>query len=1387
MNQKFLKNMNSNIKWVSLAIAGLVALPGISEENKTTNPNSNGKSPAGHLKVAATCQPASAQTDLDINNVRTKILNGGDMWWDLANQKYEIPKGSNLHSLFAGALWIGGLDEGGQLKLAGMTYRQTGSDFFPGPLDLATNTITNEECSKYDKHWKIHREEVQRFLDTYGSGDPVPGSILTWPGNGNSNQTQFLAPFNDVNGDGVYDPSGSGDYPNYDLTGTASCNSCNDGLGAIDPDYKDILFGDQSLWWVFNDVGNIHSESGAQAIGLEIQAQAFAFSTNDEINNMTFYKYKIINRSTYSLNNTYFGQWVDADVGNAFDDYVGCDVERGFGYAFNGDAYDESTADQNGYGFNPPAIGVDFFQGPLADKQDGIDNDRDCEVDESCEQIIMSKFVYYNNDNTIRGNPATGTHFYNYLKGIWKDGSKIVYGANGHSSGGGSVECDFMFPGDSDHEYEFGTGGTCASPGGLQPDWDEKGAGFDPADRRFLQSAGPFTLQPGAVNYITTGVVWTRAASGDNYSALPSLRTIDDKAQALFDNCFKVPNGPDAPDVSIREMDNELILSWTNKQSSNNFLEKYEELDPTIQNLHYEWIDNGTLRDTDIVTDKEYRFQGYIVYQLKDASVTITDIADENKARVAFVCDKRDAVTKLINYNFDGELESSVPVLGVDGPNKGIVHSITIKDDLFAAGNTKLVNHKKYYYTVIAYGYNEFKKYKQDQVVDPLRPLDPDKDGQKKPFFPGRRNIKTYSGTPQNPLANNYGQIVQAKYGDSPRLRRVEGKGNGGNFLDFTSATVREIMESGSHRSLHPVYEKTGGPVSIKVYDPVAVPYGDFTFKLLVGDTNKAGLDSARWVLINQTTGEAVFSETTISDPNEQLIPQWGLAVSTQQALPPGPTGDFETNGFVGDTMLVESIELDWLTGVPDVDGFTPQINWIRSGTTYDQSAQANNDFYYPDVNPPGGFDENQVYEKVILKTVRVRPEFEFELAGGTWAPYRLCAYKMENPIPGGSVVNTGPAWNSAHPLGSTILPPVVMRENIGFNESDNLKIAGNRMKDLQSVDVVFTSDITKWSRAMVLEAQDDSLLAYGKVRKLDPRSGASVGKDGKPDGTGYGMGWFPGYAYSLETGERLNIMYAEDSYYPKENGRDMIWNPTENMVDENFNPRVGGTHYVYVMLSLYDECARYNQLLTSKVDSNKVRVFKEAGWVTIPLVKKSEFRVQPGELFTPPGEVVVKLRVSRPYELYNTSPEPENRNVPMYSFNTGDLYAIKNSRAAAKGVLDIINVVPNPYYAYSAYEATNLDNLVKITNLPSRCLISIYSVNGNLIRQFDRDIGADVSLGASTDKINLETAQEWDLKNEAGTPVSSGVYLIHIKVDGIGERVVKWFGVMRPIDLDSY
>ena len=121
--------MNNKIKQIVILSLSLLTIVTVAKEN--VNP---GASTVVNTKVAAGCSPSNSKTDLDVNNVRATIMGGGDMWWDLADAQYEIPKGGNKNSLFAGALWIGGVDAGGQLKVAGMTYRQSGNDFWPGPF-----------------------------------------------------------------------------------------------------------------------------------------------------------------------------------------------------------------------------------------------------------------------------------------------------------------------------------------------------------------------------------------------------------------------------------------------------------------------------------------------------------------------------------------------------------------------------------------------------------------------------------------------------------------------------------------------------------------------------------------------------------------------------------------------------------------------------------------------------------------------------------------------------------------------------------------------------------------------------------------------------------------------------------------------------------------------------------------------------------------------------------------------------------------------------------------------------------------------------------------------------------------------------------------------------
>ncbi|MDC3260063.1 T9SS type A sorting domain-containing protein, partial [bacterium] len=132
------------------------------------------------------------------------------------------------------------------------------------------------------------------------------------------------------------------------------------------------------------------------------------------------------------------------------------------------------------------------------------------------------------------------------------------------------------------------------------------------------------------------------------------------------------------------------------------------------------------------------------------------------------------------------------------------------------------------------------------------------------------------------------------------------------------------------------------------------------------------------------------------------------------------------------------------------------------------------------------------------------------------------------------------------------------------------------------------------------------------------------------------------------------------------------------------------------------------------------------------------------------------------------------NEGLPLYNFSTLGLESLVNQDSVAGSQLGNIRIVPNPYYAYSSYETDRLDNRVKVINLPKTCTISIYSVNGTLIRQFSKD-------------DPTQTWIDWDLKNHAFVPIASGVYIVHIEAPEIGEIVLKWFGALRPTDLDSF
>ena len=1316
----------------------------------------------------AGCAAAVALATLELNNVRTRIEGtGGSMWQDRPGTMadYEIPKRLNkddpkFTSIFAGALWMGGLDVNGQLKIAAVTFRGSGNDFWPGPLNTSTAEVDATTCAKYDRFYGVSLAMVKEFNAWYQAGvndalngtntqseDPfigytIPKEILDWPAHGDVSlgQDWHLAPFYDNNGDDFYDPT-AGDYPKYDLIGDIDCRVTRDVR----------LFGDTTIWFVFNDKGNTHSESQGPSIGMEIRGQAFAFATNDEVNNMTFYNYEMINRSTFTLTETYFGQWVDSDLGgNANDDYVGCDAARGLGYCYNADNFDEDGAGLKGYGATPPAVGVDFFEGPYAD-DDGIDNPLTKIVQDALdsngipypglgigygdgvvdnERYGMRKFVYYSIGGGLHpgdGDPQSALDHYNYMRGRWRDGSQMVWGGDGHFGTGGTIPADILFPGDSDPLF-WSTEGITASPA----DWSEITEVNQKGDRRFLESAGPFTLEPGAVNDLTVGVVWARASSGDNWSSVQSLRVADDKAQALFDNCFKLADGPDAPDLAFQELNQELILYITNGKISNNYNESFYEKNPfiaipdTLDGVYYP-------NDDDKDTLKFYKFQGYQIYQVKNGLITVGELTDVSKARLVAQVDIKDEVKDLINYE---ETEFTVgggnPPVTLSVPNqmvgnaenKGIRHSFRVTNDLFASGDGKLVNHKTYYFMAIAYSHNEYKKY------DANAPL---AGGNLLPYLPSRkmsggRGIRSFSAIPHNPTPENGGTVAHSNYGDMPQITRVEGQGNGGNNLELTEESEAAIVANNFMD--FPVYKAGFGPIQVKVIDPLNVKAG--VYRVQFKDTVTTGnLGDAYWTLY-LPNGETVNSNQLLNVENEQLFLEQGLSITIKQVNDPGTDVELGS-GVIGASLAYEDATLRWLGGFSDREG-EDDGNWIRSGNSVFNDGTT--------VSPYNDYEDGNFQD----------PKQDFEgFLDGTWSPYRMVSY-----------------------VKSSAPPAAVMTDAVGLALFNGAAVKGSVLKETPSVDIVFTSDKSKWSRVMVLEARNDAVLAQGGAKHLELRKSNSVDQNGNDDGSGtQGLGWFPGYAINVETGQRLNMAFAEDSWLAGQNGRDMIWNPTSTEtagIDSEL--MMGGKHYVYVfrpittgspLFPTYDGCAAlYNEMI--QTDIKKMVAFKSCIWAGIPML-------EPGHSILE-TTAKVKLRVEKPYKSFATA-STANAGLPMYSFDMTGMEVETGVASAMDSALALINVVPNPYYAYSEYETDQLDKKVKITNLPEVCTISIYNVNGTLMKRFQ--------------KGDTKTSLDWDMTNQVDIPVASGVYLIHVLVPDVGERTLKWFGVIKPTDLNGF
>jgi hypothetical protein len=422
-----------------------------------------------------TCSNLIAQipfAELDNNNIRARVNGNSDLFWDPASQtgKFEAPKDSLTTAIFTGNIWMGGLAPDNQLHLAAETYASSSNhDFDAGPIANVYNSIYD---TLYNRVWKISKQEIDNHKLNYNQGSYVmPEVIFNWPAHGNINNGEAanLAPYEDFNNNDVYDPE-NGDYP--------------------------LIRGDVAIFSMFNDKRNSNGFSGGNQLEVEVHSMVYAYSQNGHIGNSIFVNYTIFNRSSRNYHDFYLGNWFDFDLGNFSDDYVGSNPEKNLFYCYNADNTDEDFNSLKGYGENPPSVGCVFLSTDL------------------------NAFAYYSQSiDPSTGEPTNSTHFYNYLRGNWKDGSTFREGGNGHTNGGGgATPTKFMFNGDP-----------VTNSG-----WSEISENTVKGDRRGLGSAGPFTLDENTSLCIDFALVF--AASGiSNLASVSELVEASDSIKQFYD------------------------------------------------------------------------------------------------------------------------------------------------------------------------------------------------------------------------------------------------------------------------------------------------------------------------------------------------------------------------------------------------------------------------------------------------------------------------------------------------------------------------------------------------------------------------------------------------------------------------------------------------------------------------------------------------------------------------------------------------------------------------------------------------------------------------------------------------------------------------------------
>jgi type II secretory pathway pseudopilin PulG len=498
---------------------------------------------------------------------------------------------------------------------------------------------------------QVTAAQAQEVIDQYKA------DWLNWP-------VDLGAPYYDVNDNGEYDPVLDADGYADETAG----------------DYPGIANADQVLWFVVNDLNPTKTiaHSGSPPMGLELQITLWGYNQPGAgLGQIVFKKYKIINYSGFYIDSMFVAQYSDPDLGNAGDDFVGCDIEKSLHFVYNGQPNDD---DYTGFGLVPPAAGYDFFQGPWVKTDDNADTAViDLKYNIGYKNLPMTSFGYFSAGAPIEdpdmGDYVEFTHsWYNMLNGFIPttdlNDPTPYYVGSGPNAGQPSK---FPLSGDP-----------VTDPTGAEGDVDGQGDNFALGDRRMFACSGPFTMAPDEIQEVVVALV---AETGSDYiNSVAAMKEIDVLAQKLYDNLFlTVPKPPAGPKVEVANLDETIVLNWGSDLAAVAATEADNPL-------------------------TGYNFEGYNVYQLPKASSTLAE-----GVRLA-TYDIPNGVTVITGPRFIPAYGQVVEVPVQFGGDLGLKRYFNITKN-YITGDP-LRQGTTYYFAVTAYNYNAEPKLIQDKALE---------------------------------------------------------------------------------------------------------------------------------------------------------------------------------------------------------------------------------------------------------------------------------------------------------------------------------------------------------------------------------------------------------------------------------------------------------------------------------------------------------------------------------------------------------------------------------------------------------------------------------------------------------------------------------------------